>query len=136
MTDTTSTLPIVVPIAEKKDSSGNLILDGNVLLGNITCVSKARLGDYITDLSADEMKSVDKAISLSLGINHHYQTLQNIYDDKLQYIEKLRSNRALLQADLDSKQQLLDKFQNLLDTYHFSDIHNLAEFLEKSLKET
>ena len=135
ITHTTSTLPIVVPIAEKKDSSGKLILDGNVLLGNITCVSKARLSDYITDLSADEMKAVDKAISLSLGINHHYQTLQNMYDDKLQYIEKLKSNRTLQQADLDSKQQQLDKFQELLDTYHFSDIQNLADFLEKSQKE-
>ena len=134
ITHTTSTLPIVVPIAEKKDSSGKLILDGNVLLGNITCVSKARLSDYITDLSADEMKVVDKAISLSLGINHHYQTLQNMYDDKLQYIEKLKSNRTLQQADLDSKQQL-DKFQELLDTCHFSDIQDLAHFLEKSLKE-
>lgn len=132
----TSTLPVVVPIAEKRDSSGKLILDGNVLLGNITCVSKARLSDYITDLSADEMKAVDKAISLSLGINHHYQTLQNKYDDKLQYIEKLKSTRALLQADLDSKQQLLDNLQTLLDTYHFSDIHSLADFLEKYFKET
>ena len=115
--------------------SGKLILDGNVLLGNIICVSKARLSDYITDLSADEMKAVDKAISLSLGINHHYQTLQNMYDDKLQYIEKLKNNRTLLQTDLDSKQQQLDKFQELLDTYHFSNIQNLADFLEKSLKE-
>lgn len=41
ITHTTAALPIVVPIAEKKDSSGKLILDGNVLLGNITCVSKA-----------------------------------------------------------------------------------------------
>ncbi len=80
------------------------------------------------------MKVVDKAISLSLGINHHYQTLQNMYDDKLQYIEKLKSNRTLQQADLDSKQQL-DKFQELLDTCHFSDIQDLAHFLEKSLKE-
>ena len=135
ITHTTSTLPIVVPIAEKKDSSGKLILDGDVVLGNITCVSKARLSDYITDLSADEMKAVDKAISLSLGINHHYQTLQNMYDDKLQYIEKLKNNRTLLQTDLDSKQQQLDKFQELLDTYQFSDIQNLADFLEKSQKE-
>lgn len=135
ITHTTSTLPIVVPISEKRDSSGKLLLDGNVLLGNIACVSKARLSDYITDLSADEMKAVDKAISLSLGINHHYQTLQNKYNDKLQYIEKLKSTRALLQADLDSRQQLLDHFQKLLDTYQFSDIYSLADFLEKTLKE-
>ena len=58
-----------------------------------------------------------------------------MYDDKLQYIEKLKNNRTLLQTDLDSKQQQLDKFQELLDTYHFSDIQNLADFLKKSQKE-
>lgn len=58
-----------------------------------------------------------------------------MYDDKLQYIEKLKSNRTLQQADLDSKQQQLDKFQELLDTYHFSVIQNLVDFLEKSQKE-
>ena len=127
ITHTTSTLPIVVPIAEKKDSSGKLILDGNVLLGNITCVSKARLSDYITDLSADEMKAVDKAISLSLGINHHYQTLQNMYDDKLQYIEKLKSNRTLQQADLESTTpvQALKYCERLL--------HRLSQHLTFSL---
>ncbi len=57
-----------------------------------------------------------------------------MYDDKLQYIEKLKNNRTLLQTDLDSKQEQLDKFQELLDIYHFSDIQNLAYFLEKSLK--
>ena len=135
ITHTTSKLPIVVPIAEKKDSSDKLILDGNVLLGNITCVNKARLGDYITDLSVAEMKAVDKAISLSLDINHYYQTLQNMYNDKLQYIEKLKANRSLLQADLDLKQQCIDDFQKLLNTYHFTSIQSLADFLEKFLKE-
>lgn len=135
ITHTTSTLPIVVPIANKTDSSGKVILDGNVLLDNITCVSKARLGDYITDLTADEMKTIDKAISLSLDTNHYYQTLQNMYNDKLQYIEKLKNSRATLQADLETKQQRIDEFQKLLDDYHFSDIKSLTIFLEKSLKE-
>lgn len=135
ITHTTSTLPIVVPIANKTDSSGKVILDGNVLLGNITCVSKARLGDYITDLTADEIKAVDKAISLSLDTNHYYQTLQNMFNDKLQYIEKLKNSRATLQADLETKQQRIDEFQKLLDDYHFSDVKSLANFLEKSLKE-
>lgn len=58
-----------------------------------------------------------------------------MHDDKLQYIEKLKNNRTLLQTDLDSKQQQLDKFQELLDTYHFSNIQNLADSIEKSLKE-
>lgn len=134
ITHTTSALPIVVPIAEKKDSSGKVILDGNVLLGNITCVSKARLGDYIADLTADEMRAVDKALSISLDTNHYYQTLQNMYNDKLQYIEKLKNNRSSLQADLAAKQQYIDDFEKVLNTYDFSDVQSLEKFLEENRK--
>lgn len=136
ITHTTSRLPIVVPITAQTDASGKTILDGNVLLGNITCISKARLGDYITDLSAQEMKAVDKAISLSLDINHHYVTLQNMYNDKLEYIEKLKNSRTQMQAELSTKQQQLDELQKLLDKYHCTDIKSLTKFLEKSLTET
>lgn len=134
ITHTTSTLPIVVPIANKVDSSGNTILDGNVLLGNITCVSKARLGDYVTDLTPDEMKAVDNAISISLDINHYYQTLQHMYDDKLQYIEKLKESRSKLQSDLAAQQAQINEIQALLEKYNFSDISSFVAFLEHSLK--
>lgn len=134
ITHTTSTIPVVVPIAAKVDTSGNVILDGNVLLGNITCVSKARLGDYVTDLTPNEMKSVDKAISISLNINHYYQTLQNDYNDKLQYIEKLRESRSKIQSDLATQQAQIDEIQALLDKYNFSDISSLAAYLENILK--
>lgn len=100
ITHTNSNLPIVVPISAKTDSTGNTILDGNVLVGNITCISKARLGDYITNLTSEEMKQVDKAISLSLDVNHYYQTLKNEYNDKMQYIAKLKAIRDSLQKEL------------------------------------
>lgn len=134
ITHTTSTLPIVVPISDKVDSTGKIILDGNVLLGNITCVSKARLGDYITDLTPNEMKAVDKAISISLNINHYYQTLQNDFNDKLQYIEKLRESRSKLQSDLTTQQTQIAELQSLLDKYNFSDTSSLATYLENILK--
>ena len=134
ITHTTSTQPIVVPIADKVDSSGKVILDGNVLLGNITCVSKARLGDYITDLTPSEMKAVDMAISISLNMNHYYQTLQNDYNDKLQYIEKLRESRSKRQSNLATQQTQIDEIQSLLDKYNFSDISSLTVYLENILK--
>ena len=62
------------------DVNGDILLDGNVLLGNIVCVSKARLGNYITDLPTNELKAVDKAIAMSLGILHHYDKLMNMYN--------------------------------------------------------
>lgn len=135
ITHTSSTLPIVVPITAQTDTSGKLILDGNVLLGNITCVSKARLGDYITDLTSDEMRLVDKSLSLSLDVNHYLQTLQNMYNDKLQYITKLKENRSNLQTTLASKQQQIDDFKKLLETYHFANIQELTDFLDKSSKD-
>lgn len=134
ITHTTSTIPVVVPIAAKVDASGNVILDGNVLLGNITCVSKARLGDYVTDLTPNEMKAVDKAISISLNINHYYQTLQNDYNDKLQYIEKLRESRFKLQSDWATQQTQIDEIQSLLEKYSFPDTSSLAAYLENILK--
>lgn len=132
ITHSTSTLPIVVPVTPQTDLSGNIILDGNVLLGNITCVSKARLGNFITTLPPAEMDAVDKAISMSLGISPHYQTLQNKYNDKLQYIEKLKEIRESLKSDLKSKQDSLDQVTRLLDTYGFTDIESLENFLKIS----
>lgn len=135
ITHTQSKLPIVVPINDKFDAAGNLILDGNVLLGNITCISKARLGDYVTDLTPDEMKKVDKAISLSLDINHYYKTLDNMYNDKLKYIEKLKEKQNQLQQDLDSKKGQLDEFQAILATYNIKDAKELKNYLAKFISE-
>mgnify|MGYP007087854486 CR=1 FL=1 len=55
--------------------------------------------------------------------------------DKLQYIEKLKSNRSSLQADLATKQQYIDDFEKMLNTYDFSDIQSLEKFLEENRKE-
>ena len=68
-----------------------------------------------------------------MDINHYYVTLQNMYDDKLQYIEKLKNCRTQLQSELNSKQQQLDEIQKLLDTYHFTDLKSLTIFLENTL---
>ncbi len=132
ITHTTSRLPIVVPISDKTNSAGETILDGNVLLGNISCISKARLGDSITDLTAEEMKSVDKATAISLDVNHYYQTLQNIYNDKLEYIEILKTSRRDLQTDLAHANSELDSFREILERYNFSDIHSLENFLKEN----
>lgn len=90
ITHTSSTLPVVIPISPKYNNSGDVVLDGNVLLGNIVCVSKARLGDYVAKLEPSEMKAVDEAIAISLDIKGHYDKLNNILNDKLVYIDKLK----------------------------------------------
>lgn len=124
---TTSKLPVVVPLEPKKDSNGKIILDGNVLLGNITCISKARLGAYITTLTSREMNDVDKAVAFSLHLMHHYQSLHCMYQDKLHYIE-------LLKEDLTDARQQLENLHILLSKYQLSDMNALTAHLENTLK--
>jgi len=69
ITHTKRDLPSVVPISDKYDNAGKLILDGNVLLGHIRAICKSRLSDYITNLTADEMKWVDEAVAKTVDIH-------------------------------------------------------------------
>ena len=94
ITHTESAVPVVVPIAEQKDSDGNITLDGNVLLGNVVCVSKARLGDYKGKLTSAEMKRVDEALAKSIGLKKYYDKLNNIIKDREEYIKKLKQKIA------------------------------------------
>ena len=111
ITHTSSTLPIVVPISDKFDTNGNLILDGNVLLGNIVTVSKARLGDYICELPSNEVLEIDKAIATSIDIKRHYDTLNRIHKDKLEYIEKLKQKNKEYKEDV----QVLNSIKSLFN---------------------
>lgn len=131
---TASNVPVVIPIKTQANSSGKLILDGNVLLGNITCVSKARLGDFITKLSKDEMLTIDETIAKSLGILHHYKSLQNMYNDQAQHLQKVQSQNTILKTNLATLQQQAGSIQTILDKYHISDISSLAECLAKTVQ--
>lgn len=113
ITHTSSTLPVVIPISPKHNSSGDVVLDGNVLLGNIVCVSKARLGDYVARLEPSEMKAVDEAIAISLDIKRYYDKLDNILNDKLVYIDKLKKKGKRLGRALGTRKEIRLVFSNL-----------------------
>jgi mRNA interferase MazF len=134
ITHTTSTLKTVIPIDDKIDSSGAVLLDENVLLGNIVCVSKERLGDFVTDLSTDEMKKVDEAVSVSLGINHYFQTLKNEYDDKIVYIGKLKAKRDELIEECAEKQKVIEEMNTVMSKYNIATMEELENLLNKSSK--
>ncbi|NLM76137.1 MAG: type II toxin-antitoxin system PemK/MazF family toxin [Clostridiaceae bacterium] len=129
ITHSSSTLPVVIQISDKYDLAGNVILSGNVLLGNIVCVSKARLGDYITNLTPDEMKRVDEGIAISLDIKRHYDKLRNMYNDKLQYIEKLKSKISGLEEKLRKEETQFREFKDLLAEYGLNDIKELKTLI-------
>ena len=129
ITHTQAKLSIVVPIIPKTNASGKVILDGNVLLGNITCVSKARLGSLITKLTSSELSAIDIAIAQSLGIYEHYQTLENKYQDQIQYINKLKESNRNLQSDIEQFSRQMSLLQNLMNEQQINDISQLCQIL-------
>lgn len=134
ITHTNSALPIVVPVADQYDSLGQILLDGNVLLGNIVCVSKARLGDYVTKLNPDEMKNVDEAIAVSLDIKRHYDTLKNILNDKLDYIDKLKKKIKNLEDDKSQYANMSSKFDDLQKELGFEAFDDMMEQIKLKFK--
>lgn len=122
ITHTASRLDVVVPIADKVDSNGQVTLDGNVLLGNIVCVSKARLGNCVGSLSSTEMDEVDKAISISIDIKRHYDKLINIHEDKLVYIDKLKSKVEKLEEENKNYKDRIEELEGLISAQEIGNI--------------
>ncbi len=97
ITHTYKKLSSFIPISNQLDASGKVVLDGFVNVAYIQTIDKARLQDYITDLPTNEMKQIDVAIAKNLDIYKHYKALENKYNDKLKYIQKLQEKIAKLQ---------------------------------------
>lgn len=134
ITHTGSNVPVVIPIADKTDADGNVVLDGNVLLGNIVCVSKARLGDYKATLTKGEMKKIDTAIARSLDIKRHYDKLNNILKDKENYIKKLKNKNLTLQKQLESQSEEISALEGIKSMLGISDTKDLLGRIEEILK--
>ncbi len=86
-----------IPSMAKIETQINLenekpILNGCVNLSNIQTVSKARLSNYITTLSKDDMEKVNTAILVSLGLFKDIKELNDKIKKQEKYIEKLKSN--------------------------------------------
>lgn len=135
ITHSSSRLPIVSPISNKHDSNGNLILDGFALLGNVVCVSKARLGDFVVKLDSSDMDAVDKALAISLDLKHHYDKLKNIHNDKLEYIEKLKGKITKLEDSITEKDDVLNRLVMLQNELGVKDFDSLEEKIREKISE-
>jgi mRNA interferase MazF len=89
ITNTASTNQSVFPLNRPATSP----IQGHVLLANIKTVSKARLGDYIDNLSFQEMKGVEACMYNAVGVANFFKTLQKKLDDKIKYVEKVKKQR-------------------------------------------
>lgn len=107
ITHDTSTLPCVASITPQIDASGNAVLDGQANASNMMCVSKARLGSYVCDLSSADMKAIDEAIAKTVCLISYYAELQKKLADKLQYITKIKEDRNKAQDELSELRKML-----------------------------
>lgn len=118
-------LPYLVPISPVYDTNGVVKLDGQVNTANIICVSKARLDDFITALSAAQMRSIDKSIAISLDLTHYYTKEVDKYDKLLQHLDHVKTDRNEAQDTLlrlkeiitqdDFSESSQEKIRELLD---------------------
>ncbi len=121
ITHTFKDIPSIKQIDTRYKENGTILLDGYANISNILCVSKGRLEDYITTLSVKEMKEIDIAIAVSLNIMHYYAKLKNNLEDKLKYLERVKSERNIAQ----------DQIEELLKVSKCKDYCELKKFLKK-----
>ena len=108
VTHDTSTLPCVATITPQYGSDGILKLDGQANTSNIMCVSKARIGTYICDLPASDMKAVDEALAKTVGLMGYHAALSKKLNDRSNYINRLKQERNTAQ---DTLAEICDLFQ-------------------------
>ncbi|MGL5459890.1 MAG: type II toxin-antitoxin system PemK/MazF family toxin [Cetobacterium sp.] len=88
-------------------------LTGNVLLGNITTVSKARLGDYITTIKV-EMEEIDNKILTSLGLFSKVKKLNDTRIKDKQFIKDLLSEKKNFTEEITKLNEKIKKLENQL----------------------
>lgn len=121
ITHTYKDIPSIVKINAQYNNDKSILLDGYANVSNILCVSKARLENYITTISVEEMKRIDIGIAISLDLMRHYAKLKNNLEDKLNYIEKIKHERNIAQDQIDELLQISSK----------TDFEELKNFLKK-----
>lgn len=84
-----SNLPCMVPLKNYNAPDGSLLLDGSANTSCIVCVSKARLGNMITQLDKKDLEAVESSLELSLGMCHRTAKLKEEIERLRNYIGKL-----------------------------------------------
>ncbi len=113
-----SNISCMASITTQYDSNGAVILDGQANTSNLMCVSKARLGDYVCDLPASDMKLIDEALAKTIGLMKYYAEMKSRFEDKIQYIEQIKAARNKAQDEISSIRTELGigSDANILDT--------------------
>lgn len=110
-------LSCFVPVADKYDNNGNVILDGYINVTEIRAIDKARICDYICDIEHDEIKAADMAIAQNLDMYRHYKALENKYADKVKHAENLTAVLSEIKKllNVQNNSEIITELKKLLD---------------------
>ena len=100
ITHDNSTMSCMAQITAQYDASGNVILDGQANTSNLMCVSKARLGSFVCDLPATDIKAIEEALAKTVDLMKHYSDMKSKYESRVQYIEVVKKARNAAQDEL------------------------------------
>ena len=124
ITHDASCLPCIIPIKTIRDNTGNIILDGNVNVSNIICISKARLGNIIISNKLSEIKDIECAIAKQLELIGYYNDIKTKLDKQNDYLNKVKTDRnnaedfiiTLKQKlNVSTKEEIIKTIDDLLD---------------------
>ena len=118
ITHTQKSYPVFVPINDKYDQNGNLVLSGYADVSNIRAVSSYRLAGLVCELDNSEMKLIDAAVACHLDIMKHYNTIIKTLDDKEKHVKKLSD--------------ILDNLQGVVGANNYTE---LIEYVENMISE-
>lgn len=126
VTHDTSKLSCLIPLNPQLDADSNIVLDGSANISNIVCISKARLGDYISTVSNIELKTIDEQIAKQLDIFSYYSKVKKTLDSERKYIQTLKTENNSLKKDI-------EKFKSEIENYQ-SQIEKLQQSLDTGKK--
>ena len=89
ITHTNKSYPVFVPVSEKRDQSGSVVLGGFVDISNMRAISSYRLAGLIYELDDGEMKLIDAAAARHLDLMQHYNAIVNASKDREKYVAVL-----------------------------------------------
>lgn len=120
ITHNQSGLPCMVPLNERFNPiDSSVLLDGQANTSHIVTVCKSRLGDYVCDLSEEEMKRVDKAVANGIDLTHYYLDLKTEYDSLKEKFDDISLKHKECEALLNS----------ILSLFELKDDVDLLNFL-------
>lgn len=84
------TYSCMMPIKERCNETGEILLDGSINVSNLMCVCKSRLKDKIGTLDDEEIKALNNVLYRHLAIDSYVKLLEKRIKNKDEYIEQLK----------------------------------------------